>query len=150
MITDLLKMKTVKANVSASTWKEAARIVGGLLVDTGGAEPRYVDSMILSVEKYGPYIVITPGVALFHARPQDGVKEICMGLITLKSGVDFGAGEKDPVNLVFAFGASDNKTHLKVLSQIMTLLRDKAVVNQILKSNSQKEILEIIEKKFKI
>jgi PTS system ascorbate-specific IIA component len=149
LLTDLLKKENIKVNAEVNTWKEAGEIAGKLLVKAGSVEPGYVDAMIASVEKYGPYIVIAPGIALFHARPQDGVKEICMSLVTLKKGVGFNAGEKDPVNLAIAFGATDNKAHLKALSELMEILRDQNTINRILSSKDEDEVLEVIKGKMK-
>lgn len=149
LIIDLLKKENIKVNVEVNTWKEAGEIAGKLLVDAGNVHPEYVDAMIAVVEKYGPYIVIAPGIALFHARPQDGVKKVCMSLITLKKGVSFNAGEKDPVNLAIAFGATDNKAHLKALSELMEILRDKGAIEKILNSKDENEVLEVIRGKVK-
>lgn len=147
LITDLLKKENVKLQVDANTWEEAGRAAGALLVNNGGVEPKYIDAMIESVKKFGPYIVIAPNIAIFHARPQDGVKKICMSLVTLKSGVNFNAGDKDPVSLIFAFGALDHKTHLEALAELMVILQDKNTLRSILNSRKEGEVLEIIRKK---
>ncbi len=122
MIIDLLKDGNIQLKAQAKTWQEAGQIAGKMLVESGGVTPPYVDATISSVEKYGPYIVLVEGVALFHARPEDGVNEICMSLTTLEKPVVFGADEKDPVGLVLAFGAIDHKSHIKALSELMKLL----------------------------
>ena len=147
MITDLLKTENIKVNVDVNTWEEAGRSAGKLLVDTKGVEEKYVDAMIDGVKKYGPYIVIAKGIAIFHARPADGVKRVCMSLVTLKNGVNFNAGDKDPVELVFAFGAIDNNTHLKMLSEVMDILRDRQGIDSILRAKDGKEVLAIIKNK---
>ena len=53
------------------------------MVKNGTIEERYIDGMIETVKNLGPYIVIAPGVALPHARPEDGVIEPSMSLVTL-------------------------------------------------------------------
>lgn len=144
MITDLLIPQNIRANVQAESWQEAGRIVGDLMVQEGKVEAKYVDAMINSVEKYGPYIVVGKGIALFHARPQDGVKEVCMSLITVRDGVAFGSGEKDPVKLVFAFAAVDNKRHIGMLSELMLILREDNIVGKILEAENEVDIAKII------
>lgn len=147
MILELLNSSSIKANVHAETWEEAGRIAGKLLVDSGGVENGYIEAILESVKKYGPYIVIAPGVALFHARPQDGVKKICMSLITIKDGVNFNAGEKDPVKLAFAFGAIDNKTHLTALSELMIILKDNELLQKLESSDDELQIIELLKNK---
>ncbi|KUO68566.1 MAG: hypothetical protein APF77_04785 [Clostridia bacterium BRH_c25] len=147
MIVELLNSGSIRAKVQAENWEEAGRIAGQLLVDSGGVSLEYIEAILKSVKEYGPYIVIAPRVALFHARPQDGVKKICMSLITLKDGVNFNAGEKDPVKLVFAFGAVDNKTHLTALSELMIILKDNELLQKLESSDDELQIVELLKNK---
>lgn len=145
MILNLLNRATIETGVEVSQWKEAGRKVGKLLVDSGGVESSYVEAMISSVEKYGPYIVIAPGVALFHGRPQEGVKKLCMGLITLKKGIPFNAGDKDPVKIVFAFGALDHNSHVKALAELMGILQNKDCLRKLSLATNEEEVLQLIK-----
>jgi len=147
LLLNLLNKKTIKIDDEITNWKEAAKISGQLLVNTGKVEKRYIDAMIKSVEKYGPYIVIAPRIALFHARPEDGVKSMCMSLTVFKKGIIFNVPDKDPVKLVFVLGAIDNESHLKMLSDTMVLLQDEEVVNNIISSEEVDEIIQIIKNK---
>ncbi len=149
MIIDLLKQGNVSLQVEAKTWQEAGRIAGGLLVDSGKVEAEYVDAMISSVEQYGPYIVLVKGVALFHARPENGVKEICMSLITLKDPVIFNADEKDPVKIAFAFGAIDHQSHLEALSELMVLFGNQEVLDQIGEIETEEALMSLLNKVLK-
>jgi len=47
-------------------------LAGAFLVDTDAVFPSYVDAMVRAVEELGPYMVVAPGIALAHARPEDG------------------------------------------------------------------------------
>lgn len=147
MILELLNEKTIKVCESAQDWKEAGRIAGQLLVDAGKVEESFVNAMIESVEKYGPYIVIAPGIALFHARPQEGVKSMGLSLVVLKKGVNFNVDDKDPVKLVFVLGAIDNESHLKLLSEIVTLLQDENLINNIIAASTEKDVINLIKEK---
>jgi mannitol/fructose-specific phosphotransferase system IIA component (Ntr-type) len=117
-LTDLLTKEQVAVQVPAKDWRDAVRQVGRLLVQSGAVEERYIDGMIHTAEELGPYIVIAPGIAMPHSRPEDGVRRPCMALITLKDPINFGNAENDPVRLVFAFGAVDQKQHIEALSQL--------------------------------
>lgn len=150
MILELLKEGNVRAKVQVATWEEAGRAAGQLLVDSEGVKPEYIEAILDSVRKYGPYIVLVPGVALFHARPQDGVNRVCMSLITLKEGVNFNAGNKDPVKLVFAFGAVDQKAHVAALRELMTIFKDQEVIDKIENSQNEFQIMDAIKNKFEV
>ena len=147
LILNLLSEDTVKAGVTAVDWQEAGRIAGQMLVDNGSVEPGYVQAMIDAVEEMGPYIVLGPGVAMFHGRPEDGVKSIGLSLATLKEGVNFNAGDKDPVSLVIALGALDSQSHLELLAELITIIGDDGLVQQLVKAESAPEILNLIKQK---
>lgn len=146
VLKDIISKETIKLNVEAKNWEEAVRIGGELLVKVGAAEERYVDSMIEAVKEIGPYIVILEGVAMPHARPEEGALEIGMSIITLKEPIEFGNKENDPVKLVISFCAVDSESHLKALSQLMVLLEDEEAIDRIVNSIDVDEILEIIDK----
>lgn len=114
----------VRAKKRAHDWREAVRIAGGFLVETGSIEPRYVDAMERVIVELGPYVVIAPGIALLHARPEDGVVKPCFGLVTLSVPVPFGHSQNDPVDLVFVLGAVDKKGHIEGLQQLARMLGD--------------------------
>ncbi|HEY9089420.1 MAG TPA: PTS sugar transporter subunit IIA, partial [Anaerolineaceae bacterium] len=81
-LSDLLTRQRIALNQTAADWRAAVRAAGDLLVQTGGVEPRYVDAMLRAAEELGPYIVLAPGLALPHARPQDGALQACLALVT--------------------------------------------------------------------
>jgi PTS system ascorbate-specific IIA component len=127
----LLDRQTVEARVGVRNWEEAADRVGGLLVNAGRVEPAYIDAMKRVLKEMGPYAVIAPGIVLLHARPEDGVKQPCLGLVTLSTPVEFGHSENDPVDLVFALGAMDKKAHIRALQQLAQLLGDEAALAKL-------------------
>ncbi|MCR2822923.1 PTS sugar transporter subunit IIA [Lederbergia panacisoli] len=132
-------------NVQATTPEKAIRIAGNLLADNGYVEKRYVEAMVESFEKNGPYIVIAPQIAMPHARPEDGVLEACISMIKLETPIPFGSTPNDPVKLVFALGASDSEEHLKVLKKLMNLLGNKEAVEQLKAATSYESIRGLIE-----
>lgn len=145
MITNYLNQDTIKVKVKTSDWQEAGKIAGNILVETGSINPEYIQAMLDMVIEKGPYIVIAPGIALFHARPEDGVNSIGLSLITLKDGVNFNAGKKDPVRLVFVLAAVDNDAHIELISDLTRLLRNKETQERMMNANSVKQLVELIE-----
>jgi mannitol/fructose-specific phosphotransferase system IIA component (Ntr-type) len=87
-------------------------------------EPRYIQAMIDAVEKLGPYMVLAPGIALAHARPEDGALQAGMSIVTFSTPVNFGSPENDPVRLVIAFCGVDHHSHIKMLQALAIFLED--------------------------
>ncbi|MSY90388.1 MAG: PTS sugar transporter subunit IIA, partial [Actinobacteria bacterium] len=89
----------------------AIELAGELLVASGRATAEYVASMLEAVEKFGPYIVIAPGIALAHGKPSDDVIETGLSLLVLENAIEFQHSQNDPVQLVFGLAATDHESH---------------------------------------
>lgn len=146
VLKDLLTEKTIKLNVEVDNWEEAIREGGKLLLEAGKIEARYIDAMIKTAKQLGPYIVIAPGIAMPHARPEDGVKEVGMSLITLKTPVNFGHQKNDPVEIVVCLCALDNNSHIKALSQLVKFLSSEDVQSVLIKDMNKERIIDYIIK----
>ena len=145
MILDLLKKKTIAVNIKAADWKEVVDETGKLLLEADQIKEKYIEAMKQSIIENGPYVVIGKGIALLHARPEDGVKENCLSLITLEEPVEFGNKNNDPVKIAFAFGTVDNDKHVKTISELSAVLMEESAVDKIAEMGSAEEILKYIE-----
>ena len=113
-----------RTHVVAPDWRAAIRAACHPLVEAGALEQRYEDRCLAVVEEQGPYFVIAPGIALPHARPEDGVLQLGLGVATLARPVPFGHPNNDPVDLVIAFGSPDRESHVGLLSSLARHLLD--------------------------
>lgn len=138
---DLLTRQRIALNQTAADWRAAVRAAGNLLVQTGGVEPRYVDAMLRAAQELGPYIVLAPGLALPHARPEDGALQASLALVTLRPPVEFGAAENDPVRVVIALAAADAQEHIGALAQLMEALSTPGVMEGLAEAQSVEEAL---------
>ncbi|MFB0533778.1 MAG: PTS sugar transporter subunit IIA [Anaerolineae bacterium] len=142
---DLLNETTIRLDAEAADWPESICLAGALLVDIGAVSPSYVDAMVRVVEELGPYMVVAPGIALAHARPEDGVKRMCMSLVRLTSPIEFGSEANDPVDLVFAFGAVDKEAHLHALKDLATFLQEEQAVSALRRCDSVEKTVRLIK-----
>lgn len=115
---ELLIREAVQAKLDLRTRDEVIQMSGKMLAAAGAVEPRYADAMKKVMDDLGPYCVIAPGIALLHARPEDGVIRSCLSLITLQKPIEFGHSSNDPVDLAFALGALDKKSHISALAEL--------------------------------
>lgn len=139
-----LNESTIKVGVEAADWQQAVRAAGQLLLDDGSIEPRYIEAMIQAIHEMGPYVVLAPGIALAHSRPEDGVKDVCISLVRLAEPVEFGSEVNDPVDLVFALGGVDKESHLVLLRELALLLQDEDSVEHLRTCRSAAEAVEIV------
>ena len=99
MLSDLLDPSLVQLNVEAADWKDAIYKATQPMVDGGKVTEGYVADIIKGKEELGPYFVLTEHVALPHARPECGALESAIGIVTLKTPVEFGSEANDEVPL---------------------------------------------------
>lgn len=142
---DLIGPKTVKAQAQVDSWEAAVDGVGRLLLEAGKIEAAYIPAMKRVLKEMGPYAVIAPGIVLLHARPEDGVLEPCLGLMTLKQGVPFGHSENDPVDLVFALGAVDKQAHILSLRALAELLGSPLFLERLRTAATDRELADIFK-----
>lgn len=143
---DMLTEKTVLLNTTATDWKDTVRKGGKMLVDVKACKPEYVEAMIRFAEELGPYIVIGKGLALPHARPEEGVLETCFSLLTLAEPIEFGNEYNDPVYVIFCMAARDKDEHIEALRQIANLCGDEVYFEKIKNAKTLKDIQDLLEK----
>lgn len=146
MLTEVLKESLIRTNFEAESRDEAVKESGRLLVENGLAKSDYITGMLDNVEENGTYIVIAPGIAMPHARPETGSLDIGLSIVTLKEAVTFGHPKNDPVKIVIGLCAVDHQSHLKALAELVGILSNEETVTQILDAETSKEVLSIIEK----
>ncbi|ATD54297.1 PTS sugar transporter subunit IIA [Clostridium chauvoei] len=145
MLRELLNEDIIKLDVNAKTWQNAIYEVGDLLLKAGKVEEKYIKAMIDTVNEMGAYIVMANGVAMPHARPENGAKDIGFSLITLKNPIAFGNEEYDPVRVIIAICALDHNSHIELLKDIMLLLEDDDFIEKINNCKDKVEIINLLK-----
>jgi transcriptional antiterminator/mannitol/fructose-specific phosphotransferase system IIA component (Ntr-type) len=144
VLEELITAQTIQFVPRVSDWREGIRIAAKPLLELGTIEERYVEAMVQSVEDNGPYVVITPGVAIPHARPDQGVVSLSMSLLRLDEAVEFGPDK--PVRLIIVLAAADRSSHLRALVQLSQMLGEPSNIEDILQSKDQTVLLDYIHK----
>jgi mannitol/fructose-specific phosphotransferase system IIA component (Ntr-type) len=142
----MLDNDSVAVNVSVEDWRAAIEKAGMLLVKQGAVEAHYVDAMLRVAQELGPYIVIAPGIAMPHARPEDGVKRTAISVICLKEPIPFGHPENDPVRLVIGLAATDHTAHVKAMSQLAIFLDTPHALEALMESTTPEEVCACINR----
>lgn len=149
----LQENNAIQLNASAENWEDAIKLSIDKLIASGAVEPRYYDNIISNIKKMGPYIILAPGLAMPHARPEDGVNRTAFSLVTLKDPVYFD-GDDNPVQVLIALAGSDNDTHMQGIVEITQLFDDEdpnsetgVDTQSILACNSADDVYAVIDKK---
>ncbi|MGP5431450.1 BglG family transcription antiterminator [Enterococcus malodoratus] len=145
MLKEVLTEELIDLHYRAENRDEAVRRSGELLVKNNLATDAYIEGMIKNVEVNGTYIVIAPGIAMPHARPEEGALAIGFSVVTLAEPVVFGHPKNDPVKIVIGLCAVDHQTHLKALAELVEILSHEENVERFLKAKEAKEILAMVK-----
>ncbi|MBA5850244.1 PTS sugar transporter subunit IIA [Clostridium sp. cel8] len=141
MLKELLKNNITILN-EVSDWKEAIKTAAIPLKEGGFINENYINAMLENVLKNGPYIVIMPGIAIPHSRPEDGVLKTGMSLLKLSKSVKF--PENKDVKLLIVLAANDSDKHLKLISELTELLMEDKSVEKLFSAKSKEEVFECL------
>lgn len=129
----------------AADAEEAIQLAGDLLYKEGCVNKNYTNAMIQSYKDNGAYFVITPNVAIPHARNEDGVNRTGVSLVILNRAVSFGHPTNDPVILVFGLASSSNQEHLETIQKIVQLLNSNRNIEGLKKAKTYDDVKHILE-----
>ena len=140
LLADVFGEGSILVKESVQNRSAAIELAGELLVQSGKAKHSYVASMLDAVERFGPYIVIAPGIALAHGKPSEDVIETGLSLLVLKQAIEFKHAQNDPVQLVFGLAATDHESHIETMAKLAELLSDQERVSTLLTSSDSDQI----------
>ncbi len=143
----LIENNSIKLNQTAANWEEAIKIGTDLLVASGAIEPRYYENIISKIKEMGPYIVLAPGLAMPHARPEEGVIRTAFGLTTLAQPVDF---DGEQISVLVTLAGSDSDTHMEGIMEITQIFddpdsEDGVNIQKFLDCKTQEDVLAVID-----
>ncbi|WP_256278130.1 BglG family transcription antiterminator [Enterococcus sp. HMSC064A12] len=119
-LTDILSPAFIQLNLATNSWEEAFYVAATPLIEAEIVSRRYIDKIIQTTYEEGPYMVISDHVALPHARPEDGAKEVGLGITVLKEPIKILG--KTPMKYIFTLAAVDSKRHLTALAELVALI----------------------------
>jgi len=146
MLKEMLTEDVIRIYDSAENWQQAIQFGCQPLLDNGAIEQSYVDAIYRTHQEIGPYYVVGPGIAMPHARPEDGVNRLSLSLIIIKNGVNFNNEENDPVKLLLTLAATDSESHVVAIQQLVELFMNEEHIEAICNASNVAEIRNIVEK----
>lgn len=146
MLNDWLTPDTIHIRQDITDWREAVKASAEPLLANGTITADYVEAIFAQHEKLGPYYVLAPGIAMPHARPEEGAKGLGLSLLTLPHGVKFNSEDNDPVYSVVMLAAPDKHSHIELISELAELFSSEDEMQKIFAAKDIKTIQEIISK----
>ena len=148
LLKDIVEKKLTCYEEHFDDWRDAIRANAVPLKNEGYLEDSYVDAVIACVEKYGPYIVIIPNVAMPHSTEgAPGVLKTGIGFMHVNDPVHFDPEdpEKD-ARVLFMLSSNDSEAHLNNMMQLADLLSNDDLVNDLLTVQNDEDLLAVADK----
>ena len=145
-IKDLLKPESIVINAPVETKDAAISMLIDKHDEAGNISDKQVYTEgILKRESEGT-TAIGEGIAIPHCK-SDSVVNPGLAAMTVPGGIDYGAPDGQPSNLVFMIAAPmDGDLHLDVLAKLMTLLMDLELRKRLLAADSGEAFLDELNK----
>lgn len=122
----------------------AIQAAGLALCQAGACSAEYVQAMVASYQEFGPYFVIAPGLAMPHARPEQGAIKAQLSLVRLREPVVFGHAENDPVQVLLGLSATSSDRHIQLIQHIVTLLADENNLHILMNSRDPEQLYQLL------
>lgn len=148
LLREFVEKNHVRFAEEAKDWKDAIRMSCETLEADGTVEENYKEDIIACVEKYGPYIVIAPNIAMPHAQEgARGVHKTEIAFMKLKKPISFEPGNPEmEAQLFFTLASCNPDQHLDNMSRLSEMLCNDQVVTELAKAETISDLLEIQKK----
>lgn len=141
MLKEFLKNNIILTD-EFDSWELAIKQASEPLLEKNIIKESYVEAMINSVYKNGPYMIIMPHIALAHARPEDGVNENGISFLKLKIPVIF--PQENDVDIIIVLAAKEDEGHLELMAELADLLVDDEKTEAIRRAHNKNQIKKIL------
>lgn len=145
MLTDWINDSNLKLLTHTDNWRKAVEIALQPMIDNGAVQPQYLNAIYDMHEQIGPYYVLGEGIAMPHARPEEGVNHTALSLLIISEGVNFGSEDNDPVYVIFALAAIDSHSHIEMIASLSQLFCRDGVVEQLRQARDKSAVLNILQ-----
>ena len=144
---EMVKPECICLQAEASNWEEAVRMAYEPMVAYGYITQSYVEETVNSVRILGPYIVVTKSVALPHAKPEAGALSVALGISVLKTPIEFGNRDNDPVKYIFSLSAVDNQKHLCAMAELLEMFNTPEFFAMLDQAENSNEVMAFLSGK---
>ncbi|MFA9595171.1 PTS sugar transporter subunit IIA [Citrobacter telavivensis] len=146
MLNKWLTESTIMLRESVEDWQQALAWCARPLLAAGIITPKYLTAIVAQHHQLGPYYVLAPGLAMPHARPEEGATALGLSMLKLEHGVSFGAGEFDPVDIIIMLAAPDKHSHIAMISALAELFSSDEDLVRLHQATTLEEIKKIISR----
>lgn len=148
MLKEFVEKKHFNFVDKVESWQEAIQMACQPLEADGTVDKTYAGQIIESINKYGPYIVIIPNVAMPHVQENaDGVNKTSISFMKLNESVSFDENDSDKdAKLFFTLASCNHDDHLQNMQKLSMMLMNEDLLVELMEVSSPEELLALHER----
>ncbi|MDO9546048.1 MAG: BglG family transcription antiterminator [Pelolinea sp.] len=143
-LVDLIKLSNITFTPRVSSWWEMVVLASKPLINSLAIQECYLSAMVKLIEDHGFYMYMGSGVLLLHAKPTDGVNQLCMSMLKLQHPFKFDKGTPPDTDIIFVLGATNDNSHLTALFQLNELIQYPDFMTSIRDTKRPSEVVNIL------
>ena len=124
-----------------NSWEQAIKTASQPLLEEKFIKEQYIDAMIENVNQNGAYMIIVPGFAMPHARPERGAIKTGMSVMHLEQPVVF--PDEQEVKVLLVLAAADANVHLDAMADLAEILIDDDKMKQLFDAKETSQIKKV-------
>ena len=144
MLKQLIDKNRYSFHEGFDTWEEAVQAACVPLIEQNAIDKSYVDEIITSIKKHGPYIVIAPNICIPHAQEGKGVNETAICFMKTEKPVHFSDDPEHDAKLFFVLASTNNELHMKNLTDMVGLIENEATVEKLLEAKKVEDLIALL------
>ncbi len=148
LLKKILDNKVTCYHEKFDNWKDALIGCGEPLLKEGFITSEYIDAVIECVEKYGPYIVISPNIAMPHSTENaKGTLKTGIGFMKVEEPVIFDENDREKdAKLFFTLVSTNHDEHLANMMELSETLMNESLVEDLLEVKNDEDLIRVAKK----
>lgn len=148
LLKKIIDNKLTVYNEKFENWKDAIIACGVPLIEEGFITSDYIDAIIECIEKYGPYIVIAPNIAMPHSTENAlGTLKTGIGFMKVEEPVVFDNNDREKdARLFFTLVSTNHEEHLANMVELSETLMNEDLVKDLLEVKCDEDFIKVAKK----
>lgn len=144
----LEELESIQIVNDVDTWQTSIELCFKPLLEKKFITPQYISSVKQQGQELNFYFILTLGLAMPHARPEEGVLKNGLSFLLIKNGVQFEDHCFNPVYCLIGLAAKDSDSHISIMMNIAELFGDNPkIIDRLKECSTKNEILTILKNK---
>ncbi|MGL4562328.1 MAG: PTS sugar transporter subunit IIA [Brevinema sp.] len=145
LVSVLSKLNSISIVDSVDTWQHSVYLCFKPLLDQQFITEHYINAAIKYGETLSFFYLITSGLAMPHARPEDGVLKHGFSMLIIKNGINFGLSHRyNPVYCVVGLAATSSSSHIKDMMDISEIFSSEQMLPTLIQKNNVDDIISCL------